>query len=421
MRTISVHSPPGFLRTVLTTLALLAVGVFIVPGIAQANSAAGSTITNSVTVDYDDAGGTPQTQVTASVDVTVSLVGGVAWGAAPADQGTGSGAALPSAYSITLQNTGNGSDTFTITDNTTESSVNLTAGSFTTTPDEDGGTAGVQITLFGTVSSGAGVFAAGVTTIPAGNLTVADLVVGTTQVDIGGTLFTVAAGSTATQLVVTGNASGLVGGAGVQIGEVATLTYNGTAGTLSGGTTSATHDHNLTATGLAQDGNAAATATSATWQTTVSAGVLSVAKYVRNVSNANGNTGGVGGTAVNGGADTFYTGGVTGNPGDTLEYAVVITNSGAGNATDVVFVDTLSGFTTYTTSTVQVDTDGDNTYDVTLPGSETEADNEGGIVTVSGSVITVYAGTTTGNETTDTGGVIAGSGTSVVLYRVTID
>ncbi len=419
MRTISVHSPPGFLKTVLAMLALLAAGVFIVPGTAQANTAAGTTITNSVTVDYDDAGGTPQTQVTASVDVTVSLVGGVAWGTAPAGQGTGSGSALPSAYSITLQNSGNGSDTFTITDNTTESSVNLSAGSFTVSPDESAA-AGVQITLFGTVSSGAGVFAAGVTTIPAGNLTVADLVVGTTQVDIGGTLFTVAAGSTATQLVVTGDASGLVGGAGVQIGEVATLTYNGTAGTLSGGTTSATHDHNLTATGLAQDGNAAAAATSTTWQTTVSAGVLTVTKYVRNVDNNNGNASGVGGTTINGGTDTFYTGGVTGNPGNTLEYAVVITNTGAGNATDVVFVDTLSGFTTYTTSTVQVDTDGDNTYDVTLPGSETEADGEGGIVTVSGSVVTVYAGTG-GNETTDTGGVIAGSGTAVVLYRVTID
>ena len=89
MKTTNVHSPPGFLRTALTTLALLAVlavSVFIVPGIAQANSAAGTTITNSVTVDYDDAGGNPQTQVTASVDVTVSLVGSVSWGAAPAGQ-----------------------------------------------------------------------------------------------------------------------------------------------------------------------------------------------------------------------------------------------------------------------------------------------------------------------------------------------
>ena len=424
MKTTYVHSPPGFLRTVLTTLALLAllaVSVFILPGIAQANSAAGTTITNSVTVDYDDAGGSPQTQVAASVDVTVSLVGSVSWGAAPAGQSASSGAALPSAYTITLQNTGNGSDTFTVTDGTTESSVNLSAGSFTVTPDEDGGTAGVQITLFATVSSGAGVFGGGVTTIPVGNLTLGDLVPGTTQVVIGGSTFTVAAGSSATQLVVTGDASALVGGAGVQIGEIATATYNGSVGTLTGAGPE-THDHDLTATGLSQDGNPAATATSATWQTTVSGAALTVTKYVRNVSNANGNTGGVGGTTVNGGADTFYTGGVTGNPGDTLEYAVVIANTGGGNATDVVFVDTLSAFTTYVGSSVSVDTNGDNAYDVTLPGSETEADNEGGIVTVSGSVITVYAGTG-GSEDTDTGGQIAGGGgaTSVVLYRVTVN
>lgn len=425
MKQRKVISPPGLFNTVLVAMALILVA-FMLPNEAQANTAAGTVLTNSVTVDYDDAGGTPQTQITDSVSVTVSLVGGVAWGAAPAGQIAGSGALLGLSYAITLSNTGNGSDSFTIIDNTTESSVNLTAGTFTMIPDEDGGTAGVQLILFGTVSSGAGVFAAGVTTIPVGNLTLGDLVAGTTTVDINGTTYTVAAGSTATSLVVTGDASADVPGTGVQVGEVATLTYNNTTtdtvGTLSGGTATATHDHTLDATGLALGGNASATATSAVWQTTVNAPVLTVTKYVRNVFNASGNTGGVGATAVNGA--TYYTSGVTGNTGDTLEYAVVVANTGVAAASNVVFADTLSGFTTYVTSvasTTQVDTNGDGTYDVQLPGSETEVDGAG-IVSVAGGVITVYAGTG-GNEATTTGGAIAGGGaaTSVVAYRATID
>lgn len=421
MENRNVYSLPGIVKTVLAGLAILVMSAMLMPGSAHANTAAGTTVTNSVTVDYDDAGGNAQTQVTASVDVTVSLVGGVSWGAAPAGQNANSAAALPAAYTITLQNTGNGSDTFTITDGTSESSGNLTAGSFTVTPDEDGGTAGVQVILFGTVSSGAGVFAAGETTIPVGNLTLGDLVVGTTQVDIGGTLFTVAAGSGANQLVVTGDASALVGGAGVQIGEVATLTYNGTVGTLTGAGPE-THDHDLTATGLAQDGNAAATATSATWQTTVSGAVLTVAKYVRNASNASGNPG-AGGTLING--STYYTTaeGVTGNPGDTLEYAVVITNTGGGLATDVRFNDTLSSFTTYVAASTQLDTNGDGTYDVAVgSGGETEGTEAGGKIVVVGSTITVYAGTG-GDENVPSGGQIAGGGaaTSVVNYQATID
>jgi uncharacterized repeat protein (TIGR01451 family) len=386
---------------------------------AHANTAAGTAIVNSVTVDYDDAGGVAQAQVTDSVSITVNLVGSVAWGALPAGATTSSGAALPAAYTIPLQNMGNGSDTFTITDNTSESDGDLSAGTFVVTPDEDGGTAGVQITLFGTVSSGAGVFGGGNTTIPVGNLTLADLTAGTTQVVINGTTYTVAAGSTATQLVVSGDATADVAAAGVQIGEVATVTYNGTAGTLSNGLLTATHDHDLNATGTSMNGNAAATADSGVWQTTVNGAQLTVAKYVRNVTNAAGNPG-AGGTPING--QTYFDSGVTGNPGDTLEYVVDIVNAAAGLATDVVFSDTLSAFTTYVASSVEVDTNGDGTYDVTIGGGETEGTEAGGIIVVSGSSITVYAGVG-GDESTPLGGNIAGGGTenSVVLYQATIN
>lgn len=414
------------------SLLLLSLAVLLAPGTAQASTAAGTVLTNSVTVNYDDQGGAAQTPVNASVNVTISLVGSVAWGSAPAGQNAGSGGALPGAYSLTLRNTGNGSDTFTITDGTTQSSVNLTAGTIAVTaPADEDAAAGYQLKLFGTISSGAGVFGGVTTAIPVGNLTVADLTAGVTTVRIGAGTYTVAAGSTATSLVVTGDASANVAAAGVQIGEIVTVSYNGSAGTLSGGTTSATHNHSLTSTGLSQNGNPAATATVNGWATTVQGATLTVNKYVRNLLNANGNTGGAGATAINGGA-TYYTGGVTGNPGDTLEYAIVIANSGGGNATDVVMEDTLPPYTNYVASSIQVDTNGDTTYDVTLPGSDTEAhDQVGGIVETNTGVaattakIKVYAGTG-GSETAvggygGTGGTVAGGGSTVVLYRITID
>jgi len=408
--------------------ALIGAAIMWAPQQALAATAAGTVLTNAVTVDYKDGGGTAQTQLTASVNVTVSLVGGVAWGAAPVDQPTSSGDPLAAPYTVTLTNTGNGSDTFTIADGTTESSGNLTAGTFTTTPDEDGGTAGVQLTLFGTISSGAGVYDGTTnTTIPVGNLTVGDLTATVTTVVINGNTYTVAAGSTSTSLVVAGDASADVAAAGVQIGEIATVTYDGTTvGTLSGGTATATHDHSLTATGLALDGNTAATA-NVTWSTTVNNAVMTVTKYVRNATNANGNTNGVGPTVVN--TVTYYTSGVTGNPGDTLEYAIVVANTGSGRGTDVIVTDTFPQFTAYVASSVTVDTNGDGTYDHTLGAGDTEASNEvAGIVETDtgdalGTVLKVYAGVG-GVEGAayagGTGGEVAGAAQSVILYQLPI-
>lgn len=409
-------------------LVILLIGIVLLPpSHSEANTAAGTTITNSVTVTYKDGGGRLQDPESGSVSITVNLVGSVAWGNPPGGQNANSGASLDSAYSVTLRNLGNGSDTFTITDGTNQSSGNLSAGAFSFSPgDEDGVTPGHQIILFGTVSSGAGVHNPGpdTTTIPVGHLTVGDLTPDVTEVRIGSNTYTVAAGSTATQLVVSGNAATDVAAAGVQIGEIVTINYNGTVGNLSNGMTSATHNHQLTATGLGLNGNAPAT-TDVSWQTTVQLSVLSVTKYVRNVDNPNGNTNGAGATLIIG--QTYYTGGVTGNPTETLEYAVVIENTGPGLATDVVMEDTLSSFTSYVGGSVQVDTDGDGVFDA-LGG--TEAHDDGGIVeTDTGDAATttkikVYAGIG-GDETSQAGyggagGTIAGDGKSVVVYRVTI-
>jgi len=401
---------------------LIAMGTTLTTQPLQADTAAGTVLTNSVTVDYNDAGGTAQTQLTASVDVTVALVPVVAWGAAPTGQTTSSGGTLPATYSINLTNVGNGSDSYNITDTTIQTCTvgALSAESFAfTTP----------LTLGATVTAAAASFDGVDTTIPVSNLVVADFADGDTVViSDGATTFTVVGAKvSATQLAVSGDQTAAFNAAGLQVGERVSYSYGatGTAGTLSGGATTCDHEHTLTADGTqaaANGGNAETQDSVNGWVTTVNGVTLAVAKYVRNVTTASRNTGAV---AVTYGGVDYYAAGVLGNPGETLEYLVVITNGSAGDSTGVEFNDTLPEFTTYTTSSIAVDTNGDETFDVTLPGSETEADGEAGIVTQTGQAIQIFAGTG-GNENTDTGGSITSVSTapnnkSAVRYQITID
>ena len=426
VKTMKTHyrSPSG--REILQgSLALaLAVSAAMLPLSANANTSAGTILRNSVTVDYDDSNGTAQPQETDSVDITVDLVASVVWGAAPADQTVNSGATLPGAYTITLTNTSNGSDVYDITDSTTESCTTGTLGneSFAfTTP---------TISVGATVSSGAGVFGGVNTTIPVSNITAADFTAGNTVI-INGNPYTVVSassdgdGTTADSLVVATDATADVGAAGVQIGERITFSYGATgpAGAASSGATGCEHAHELVADGtLATGGNAQSSDTVNGWSTIVNSIELTVVKYVRNVTAAGKNPGAA---DVTYDSVDYYLSGVSGNPGNTLEYLVVITNGSAGDAQNVVFGDTLPNFTTYTTSTLAVDTDGDGTFDVTLPADESEADSEGGIVTQSGQSIDVFPGTG-GDEDTDAGGTITDVGTapgnkSAIKYRITID
>ncbi|MGM0564882.1 MAG: hypothetical protein ACQES2_11170 [Pseudomonadota bacterium] len=396
---------------------VVALGGLLATGNAMATSA-GTTLRNDVTVDYTDAGGAPQAQETASVDVTVDHVADVAWGAAPAGQTTNSGTTLPSAYVINLTNTGNGSDTYNITNNTTQTcGGTLTAESFSFDTPE---------TLGATVSASAGTLVGGDTEIEVSNLTAADFANGDIVViGNGGTEYTVVSateGATATDtdvLVVAGDQTADFSAAGLQIGERLAFEYGdtGNAGTISGAA-SCTHDHELVADGTTADGgNAQSSDTVNGWATTVNGVTLTVDKYVRNVTTAAKNPG----TAdISFDGQDYFETGVTGNPGETLEYLIVIDNGAAGDAAGVEFNDTLPAFTTYVDDSAAVDTDSDGTFDVTLPGDETEADNEGGIVTQSGSTIQVFAGTG-GDEDTDTGGNIVAGEQSVVKYQITID
>ena len=385
---------------------------------ADALVAAGTSIDNQATVSYAE-GADVSSNI---VSTTVNLVSGLAWDDAsltPVTQSTGSASTLPSSYTADLVNLGNGATTATVTDGTTQNvPANLTAGSWTIN-----GVASPSILLGGTVSSAIAVFGGVNTDIPVSYVDLAALIAGDTVRigGIGGNDYVVAAGSTATNLVVVGDATADVGAAGVQIGEVSNVTFTGTTGTLQNSSLSQLHLHAMTATddvggGVNSDGNPAATDTISSdgtnpWQTSVIAGALAITKYVRNVTTGNAGTG----AAFPYDGSNYYLTGVTGNSTtDTLEYLIVIANSGPGDATDVTVTDDINAFLTLATTSVDIDTNGDGTFD------RADAVNNDG-ASITGTVLTVYAGVG-GTAVGTTGGTIVfdATPTSVVRFQAAI-
>ncbi len=393
-------------------------GVSLATTSAHALLAAGTTISNTAHVDWAEdatATGVDSNQV----DVTVNLVSGLVWddtSLTPVTATVAPGGAV--SYAVDLLNTGNGTTTVSLTDNTADAGVNGDS-AFSTSP-----TTAANLTLVGTVASGAGVFGGATTTIPVYNLDVAELEVGVTRIHVNGatgTYYTVAAGSTATSLVVTGDASAVA--AGDQLGEVVNITYSGTAATLAAPPASGTHDHSLTATddvggGLNADGNAAASDTvqsdadggaGTDWVTTVAVGTLSINKYVRNNTTAGHNPAAA--ADITFATVDYWQTGVTGDTGDTLEYLVVISNTGAGAATNVIMTDTLTtAFVALTTTNISLDENGDGTFETTDAITSSDA-------SYAAPTLSVFAGV---GGADPAGGSIAASGSTVIRYQVVI-
>lgn len=201
-----------------------------------------------------------------------------------------------------------------------------------------------------------------------------------------------------------------------------------TQGTFSGGTTSGSWVTSLSAT-FSKDGgttNSAAGTGSVTTNATVAS--LSVAKYVRNATAAV-----VGTTAItppiNGGTNVFYQSGVTGKPGDIMEYLFVITNNSAAataktvKATDVVPIYTklqtpynagvsfaLAKRSLVPATEVALVTGGG------VCNTSVACGNAGG--TAAGSTMTFYLGN---SAAAGAGGDIAASEVAYVIYQVKID
>jgi hypothetical protein len=373
-------------------------------GRALADVAANAQIVSEATLTFDDGSGTRT--VTASVTVTVSRVPGIPTIDSPAD-GTiayaGADTELDFTYTITAS--GNGPDTYTISSAVTGQTN--TSGADATVAD---GTVdlGATITVSGSTDTVLQVPSDGDDTDSAVNgIAVGDTVVvdGETR-----TVTAISDPATGTATITLSAALSAAPAAGVPILEQTTVTLTVSSGTIVSTGTDIVVAAQTTASSTA--GSSAADDVQATYTN----GIAALTKYVRNVTDPNGTTGARSFT-VGGSANDYYTGGVTGVPGNTLEYLLLVENASTGDVTGCAIDDVLpADFVTLVTDAYS----GDAVTCVAADGTEStlSQDADTDAATLSGSTLTVNVGTGASNST---GGTVAATESVFIVYRVTIN
>jgi len=364
---------------------------------ADASTAQGTVIENRATVNYNDAGGTPQTAEVAIAQVTVTLVQAAPnVTAAVATATVSQGSTTTITYTVTA--TSNGPETY---------NFGSAAGSAAATNMSAVGTGGSYTPAsFGlgatTLAANAAI---GATTIkvaynpadPAGSVN--GIAPGDTIV-IGGNPYVVAvAGIDKTDAATWGNANyntvtitltaaiaGSAGTAGQVVGERTTFTSTYSSGTVGGGGNSGT----FTVAGTAKSGTGP-TGTSGDTTITTNKPALTVAKTV-SVDNG-----------------TNYAASGNAAPGTSLIYKITITNSGAGDATSVRITDALPLYLTYVAGQSKYATSAATTYAAATGLTE----GAGGF--------TFAANTVTYNPGSPGLGTVAPTGVLVLFYRCTIN
>lgn len=410
---LQTRHPGG--RTLLA--AIIGTGMLVTGSIAHASTAATATVRNIVTVNYADAASNPQTAITAAVDVTVNLVRANPVLNAPVDITTD--AATNAVYNYTITNASNGITTYNLTTSVDAESAGISGSTAVAAP--------TSVTLGGsTVAVGTTIAPTGVTdiTVPrddTADMSVNGIAAGDTIV-IGGQVFTVASvvdaqvpaspanGPYTTIITVIGNGTPLPVSVADPIYERQTLTVTVDPGVVTDASVDQTIDVTLTATDSV---NGAFLATDAT-VTTVSGVGLQVQKLVRNVD-----TGVVGSGLVSYFGVDYYSGGVTGNPGQVLEYLVVVSKSGAASATNVRVSDPIPPFTTYVTTSMSIDNAGTGAFTAL-----NDSDSNGDAGETDANTVYFYPGTggTDGaaGVGNGSGGTITGANVSRMKFQVTI-
>lgn len=430
--------PPGFVKLVTACFTAFALTMVFVQGTAFATTAANAIISNTATVNYDDANGNAQAAVNASVDVTVNLVQATPTLSTPADQTTFSGTAIDYTYTITTN--ANGPDSYSLTANDNLPQAGITANSLEIRDTAGGGGSIINsVALAATsVATATGAIANGASLqidVPndgANDGTLNGFSGGETIiVDQGGSNWSFSvvsidndAATGTSQMTIQNNSGGSVTlTLGMLIAEQQTFYLYETA-------TANADSSTVTNTLTAGDG-VTANATDNTITTVNIVPSLTVTKYVRNITANNAGAGncitvntGLGAGSVQYCDGTTTT--VSGNPGDTLEYVIEVANgASAGEATDVVISDPVPAFTTQT-GNIALDP-GTGTWS----NVATTVDN-GDFAEVAGGSVYIYAGDgTIAGEGEDNagssgdgngqGGRLAGGATTRGAFRVTID
>ncbi|MDQ6975133.1 MAG: hypothetical protein Q9M22_01055 [Mariprofundaceae bacterium] len=401
------------------TLAVVAT-LLAAPQTAHAVTAAQSTLKNVVTVSYGDGAGFT-TSVTATNYVIVDLVAAAPTVSAPVDQGTTTGTSVSYAYTITSN--ANGSDIVTLTAASTDTNIGAPTVDFYSDLGLTTLIAGGTVTLGASdVYTNVTIAAAGTTviTVPAdqtADASVNGIIAGDT-VSIGGVIFTVASVTDAGGLnsvatsTITVNGNGTVAAltAGTLVEEQTVIYMAVAVGTLAG-VGDGTHSIVLTVT----DG---ANPTTDTTLTTISGPSLQVDKYSANLTTAVAGTGT--GVVVN--TTTYYPAGIIGKPTETIGYAIIITNTGAGDATGVIVTDPIPAYTTYVAASMVLDPyTGEGTGFVGLSDA---LNVDPGDLNATSTEITIYAGsggTGSGAYAGGTGGTLPAGKVSHVTFSVTVD
>ena len=389
-------------------------------GRALADVAANARIVNQATLYFDDGSGVIQS-TDASVIVTVAHVPGIPTLNAPADGEVAYiNAMTPITYNYTITAGGNGPDTYTINSSIADQSNNGSDAGFSfaasTGPGETvtiaGSTAsidlGATITTTGSTTSVLQVPADGVADNAVNGIRVDDIVV------VGsGTPTRVTAVSdpdSGTATITLADALSTDPDAGVTVLEQGAFTLTVTSGTI-----------DTTGTDIVVTVDTTAVSTDAPASDTVVAsytsGSATLTKYVRNVTSANGTTG-LRQFTFRSATHDFFTGGVTGAPGDTLEYLLLVENPGSGQVTGCSIEDVLPiDFVSFVSDAY----DSDELVYVDVTGgtedqfTQTTGDDP---ATVDGADLTVHVGA--GATITD-GGDVAGNASVFIAYQVTIN
>jgi uncharacterized repeat protein (TIGR01451 family) len=302
---------------------------------AVASTAANTVITNTATVNFNDAGGVAQPAVSASATVTVALVPAAVTLSSPGPQTIAQGGANAS-LTYTVTSAANGPDNYNLASVATPANVSAVTPTFGT-PIALGGTTLAAPANNGDVSI----------TVPydnAGGAVVNGIGVGSTII-IAGNPYTVTTvtKNVAANTTTIGIGAAIAGAAlaGQIVGERKTFIVSVPSGTVTSGN-SGTQTVSTTATSATAP-NPATTQTTPT-VITVNRPTLTVTKLV---STDGGSTFGATGSAP---------------PGTVLIYKIIATNSGSTNAGAVAFTDALPAYLTYQAGTGKSATAAATTY-----------------------------------------------------------
>jgi uncharacterized repeat protein (TIGR01451 family) len=384
MKPTPVPSPSSLLRG-----ALVLAAIALAPAAAFASTAANTVISNTATVNYQDAGGIAQPQVvSAAAIVTVTLVPSAVTISSPPAQTIAQGTSATLTYTVTA--TANGPDIYNLTSSATPANVSAITPTFP-----------ANITLGGTTLAADAVTGTNTITVPydsnAGLPTIVNGIGVNSHVMIGGNEYVVASvtknalANTAT-IGLTTNITGATITAGQIVGERKTFTETVASGTVTSGT-SGTQTVRTTATSTTL---ASATATQATDTViTVNRPTLTVTKLV---STDNGVTFGASGSAA---------------PGRTLIYKITATNTGVTNAQQVAFTDVIPAYLAYVAGSGKSATSSATAYGAATVLTDGGADLDGYSYTAGTNTVAYNPGGATGT--------VAGGSVLVLFFEATIN